>query len=130
MIFAPMPWMIGRSSSAGAEILGPSEWNEPVGQGARDVLAHRGNCRSSHQPEPLARADDLDLLDQELQPARSSTARREQQQTDQELQSAQCFVFHGAYPLAAQNRDSPVETDGLYAGLAVLTGNTQVGTDR
>jgi hypothetical protein len=100
MIFAPMRLMIGRSSSAGTEILGSSEWNEPM-ETARDVLAHRGNCRSRHQPEPLARADDLDLLDQELQPAWSSTARREQQQAEQELQSAKCFVFHGSLTLSS-----------------------------
>jgi hypothetical protein len=52
-----------------------------VRKGGRDALAHRGNCRSNHQTEPLPRARDRDLLGHEIEPTRLSAAGRKQQKS-------------------------------------------------
>src|SRR6516165_1658377 len=76
------------------------ELNGPAGKGARDALAHRsdhrrvGYDRSRHQAEPLARADRLDMLDYEVEPAGLATADCKQDEPEQEPQPVQCFAFH------------------------------------
>src|SRR6516165_10423690 len=74
--------------------------NGSAGEGAGDALAHRsdhrrvGYDRSRHQAEPLPRADRLDVLDDDIEPAGLATADREQDEPEQVPQPVQCFEFH------------------------------------
>jgi hypothetical protein len=59
-----------------------------VGKGSHDAVAHRSDHRRvrydrfRHQAEPLTRADRLDVLDYDIEPAGLATADRKQDEPE------------------------------------------------
>jgi hypothetical protein len=70
----------------------------------------------------LPRAHDLDLLDNEIEPGRLPAAGSEEQEPQDELQSAECSVFHRLDPFGRASKRAALNKEWTFGG--------PCGTDR